>query len=653
MKIGVDYYPEQIDSRMWKSDAEEMAKIGVKAVRLGVSAWDAFEPRESEFYMKWFDEIVELFAHYKIEIIMCIPIDKPPTWFFEKYPESIRTSASWRRNRNGKHDHVCINSADYRRYALRLTENLIRRYGKNSYISAWQVMNTPEAYACCCENCAEGFRKWLMNKYENIEAVNSVFVGNAISGRYSEIKEIHPPAFYRRAWRNPAHTLEFLRFESESASEFLREITMTIKRECPSAKVTSNLDLDSDYPDIYKLYDFMDFASCKNYPSARTDSEGNAENSNAFRLDLMRGAKQKNFYVMEEISGAEDIMSPSLKPGMLQGYSLQAFAHGADTVIHSRWRSSCFGEDMFRQGIIDHDNIKGRRFNEFTELCQTASKLSAVTGTSIESEVAIMYSYDSDKAFEIQPPSENFSYMGQLRSFHDAFSHFGANVDVVSSKADLSRYKVVIVPSLYVHDNKASESIYRYVINGGTLIMTGRSGVKDEYNNCTSSVLPSAYRELIGADVTDYDAVGNDTATIKDFSGKTYECSQWCDILTLTTAKTYAEYDDGFNKCCPAVTMNRYCGGVAYYVGTVCEKSFYEDLVGNVMMQTGIPKLKDLPDGVEVTTRTNGRDEYIFFFNNSGRYVTIPLPKAMFSMIESKGKSELELRPFAMDIVRK
>jgi beta-galactosidase len=99
--------------------------------------------------------------------------------------------------------------------------------------------------------------------------------------------------------------------------------------------------------------------------------------------------------------------------------------------------------------------------------------------------------------------------------------------------------------------------------------------------------------------------------------------------------------------------MNRYCNGVAYYVGTVCHSDFYDSFASNLMTQTGVPKLKGLPKGVEVTTRTNGRDEYICFFNNSAEPKTIPLPKPMFSMITSRGREKLELEPFEMDIVRK
>lgn len=71
------------------------------------------------------------------------------------------------------------------------------------------------------------------------------------------------------------------------------------------------------------------------------------------------------------------------------------------------------------------------------------------------------------------------------------------------------------------------------------------------------------------------------------------------------------------------------------------------------MRQTGIPRLKGLPRGVEVTTRSNGMDDFILFFNNSEEIVTIDLPKSMYSIVDSRGKDEIVLKPFGFDAVKK
>ena len=370
----------------------------------------------------------------------------------------------------------------------------------------------------------------------------------------------------------------------------------------------------------------------------------------------MRGIKGKKFWIMEQLSGPTGSWAPMTqtpRPGQIMGYSLQAIAHGADTVVHFRWRTAVSGAEMHWHGLIDHSNVPGRRFNEFAELCNTVGKLGLIESTEIVSDIAIIYCPENDWAFKIQPQTEGFYYLEQLKYFHSAFSRYGANIDIVPADADLSHYKVVVAPTMYVYDRKSAENIYRYAINGGTLILTNRSGVKDSNNNCIMQPLPTVYKELVGAEVTEYDPIGNNNQTIVDFAGNRFSCSQWCDILTLTTAKAYAEYDDGFYRCCPAVTMNRYCNGVVYYVGTICEMDFYENFAGNVMRQTGIPRLKGLPAGVEVTTRTNGIDEFICFFNNSEENAEISLPKAMFSILTGVGKDKVTLKPFGFDIVRK
>ena len=431
---------------------------------------------------------------------------------------------------------------------------------------------------------------------------------------------------------------------------------MTIRMENPKVPVTASMKFCENAPDFYKIYNSLDFVSCDDYPPLKVPSDHEEYYSHAFHNDFLRGIKNRKFWITEHIgrtSGIRSYISPTPEQGMITGYALQAIVHGADTVFYSRWRTPLTGTDMYSHGIFDHSNIPNRRFAEFSELCRRIHQLKVLDDTYISSDATIIYSPEDDEAFRIQPQAEGFSYIKQIQAFHSALTHFGANVDVIPPDADLSGYKLVIVPSLYVNRKRVTENIYRFVINGGTVVLTTRSGVKDGNNNCIMDTLPTVFKELIGAEITEFNPTGLSEQSIRDFAGNEFVCRYWCDIMHLTSARAYAEYNSDSFRCMPAVTMNRYCGGVAYYVGTVCSRDFYESFVSNLMMQTGIPKLKGLPDGVEVTTRKNNRDEYICFFNNSGKDVSIPLPKPMYSIVNSTGRDRLELRPFEMDIVRK
>ena len=654
MRIGVDYYPEQWDRSMWQADATLMAKTGVKLVRLGEFAWSRLEPSDGDFDFQWLDEVISTISRHAIGIVLCIPTSCPPLWMYETYPDIVRVGTDGRRVQTGIRSHRCVNAPMFLYYAKRITDMLAKRYANNPAVAAWQIDNEIEASPCNCEACCGQFRDWLIDRHDTLENINAAFGNSVWSGEYSDISQIKPPTAYPGAWQNPALCLEYSRFASDSAVRFVSDMSQIIKLENPKAKVTANICFSDDMADPYRLYDVLDFASYDNYPPVISSEDGNV--SRAFELDLIRGAKQKNFWIMEQLSGSTGSwapMSPTPRPGQIKGYAMQAMAHGADTVMFFRWRTANKGAEMFWHGLIDHSNVPSRRFEEFAGLCSEAQKLSVIETTELVSDIAILYSHDNFRAFKIQPQTEGFDYIGQLRSFHSAFTRYGVNVDIVPPTADLSKYKAVIAPALFVYDKNSAENIYRYVIKGGTVVMTARSGVKDQFNNCIMEPLPTVFREMIGAEIKEYDPIGSHEQTIKDFAGNEYSCTQWCDILELTTARAYAEYKDSFYKGSPAVSMNRYCSGVAYYVGTVCGSDFYESLAGNIIKQTGIPRLKDLPHGVEVTTRTNGLDDYIFFFNNSDKDADIELPKAMYSLIDGSDKEKLHLSPFDMEIVRK
>ena len=294
---------------------------------------------------------------------------------------------------------------------------------------------------------------------------------------------------------------------------------------------------------------------------------------------------------------------------------------------------------MHWHGLIDHSNVPGRRFAEFKELCKEAKKLCNVRNTQIKSDVAILYSPEDEYAFKIQPQTGNMYYMEQPMLFHSAFTKYGVNVDVISQKADISGYKVVVAPEMYITDEKVVKSLYEFAENGGTVILTNRSGVKDEFNKCIMAQLPTVYRELIGAYVEEYDPMGWDSARLEFADGKMYNCRQWSDVICTETAEILAVYGSEFYKGKAAITKNNYGKGTAYYFGTVCEKEVYNRLVKDILSETGIAYFENIPDNVEITTRTNEDITARFIFNNTNKEQEFTL-----------NSSEIVLAPFEMKI---
>ena len=659
-----------------------MAQTGVTLVRLAEFAWCRLEPEDGSFDFSWLDDAIGLFQEHGIDVVIGTPTNCPPRWLCEAEPSILPVGNNGQANPIGIRGHRCYNSPVLREYAGRIVRKLAEHYKETQAVVAWQIDNELEANICYCEVCNEKHRRWLKEKYGTLEALNQAY-GNVVwSGEYSAWEQIDPPyGGYNTAWLNPAYMLDYRRRTAEDVTEFSNFQADIIRSVIPHAQITTNTWFCENMPDYYKLFEKLDAVSYDNYPTAEIPENPEEIYTHAVHLDFMRGIKRQNFWVMEQLSGGMGCWMPMKKmprPGMIQGYALQAFAHGADTVVHFRWRTATIGAEMHWHGLLDHSNVPGRRFREFAELCKTAKTLEACQGTTLRSDVAILYSNESEYAFKLQPQTDGMSYMEQIKLVHQAFARFGVNVDIIGEHEDLSGYKIVCAPALYIVDEGTVQRLYEFAKSGGTVVLTVRSGVKDARNNCIMAQLPTVYAELTGCHVEEYDPIGysqaklrvtgdwghsctgqmdhaetdadteetacerqmNRTETDVDIVEKeVFNCGQWCDILKEDTAETIAVYDSEFYKGSPAVTVNRYGEGYAYYIGTVAERKLYERLAEKILSECKVPYYAELPANVEVTTRTGNGKTIRFVFNNADQMQTF-----------SFEGQEISLQPFEMKI---
>ncbi len=645
MRIGVDYYPEHWDKDMWKSDVRLMAETGVKIVRLAEFAWCRLEPADGVFDFVWLDEAIRLFADNGIEVIIGTPTNCPPRWLCEKHPEILPVGDNGRTNPIGIRGHRCYNSPALREYAGRIVAKLAEHYKDFPNVTAWQLDNELEANICFCDTCNKKHREWLKRKYGTLGALNKAYGNIVWSGEYQSWEQIDPPyGGYNTAWLNPSYMIDFERRATDDMLEFIRFQADIIRSYIPDAFITTNACFCNHTSDFTAMFSDLDVAAYDNYPTTSVSHDYENITSTSAYLDMIRGAKRKNFWIMEELSGTPGCWAPMQKtpaPGMIKGYALQAFAHGADTVIFFRWRTANIGAEMHWHGLIDHSGVPGRRFDEFAQLCGEAEKLKDIRGSELRSDIAILFSADSGRAFRLQPQTDGFSYIEQIKAVHQAFVRYGLNVDIIDEHADISGYKIVCAPALYVTDSTTVKRLRDFAENGGTVVLTARSGVKDENNNCIMEPLPTVYRELVGCHVTEYDPIGWDKAKVRFTDGEEYECKQWCDILETDTAETAASYSSGFYAGQPAVTVNSYGGGKAFYIGTIGTRRMYEKAAKQILDASGIPYIEGLPENVEVTTRTGSGITARFVFNNSDLERTFEL-----------NGEKLHLDPFEMKIIR-
>ena len=100
----------------------------------------------------------------------------------------------------------------------------------------------------------------------------------------------------------------------------------------------------------------------------------------------MKGGKP--FMLMEStpsITNWQDVCKLK-RPDMHRLSSLQAVAHGADTVQYFQWRKSRGSFEKFHGAVVDHVGHENTRtFREVAEVGEALEKLDAVIGTTIRS----------------------------------------------------------------------------------------------------------------------------------------------------------------------------------------------------------------------------------------------------------------------------
>lgn len=76
--------------------------------------------------------------------------------------------------------------------------------------------------------------------------------------------------------------------------------------------------------------------------------------------------------------------------------SLQAVAHGSDTVQYFQWRKSRGSSEKFHGAVVDHCGHENTRvFRDVTKVGEILSKLDDVIGTSVEPQVAVIYDWEN------------------------------------------------------------------------------------------------------------------------------------------------------------------------------------------------------------------------------------------------------------------
>lgn len=622
--FGGDYNPEQWPEEVWAEDARLMQEAGVNLVTVGVFSWARIQPSADTWEFAWLDRVMDLLHEHDIAVDLATATASPPAWLTTAHPEILPIDQLGHVLHQGGRQAWSPSSSVYRQHSLELVDRMAQRYADHPALSLWHVSNELGCHngRCYSDASAQAFRSWLRDRYGDIDTLNAVWGTDFWSQRYGSWAEIQPPRI-APSFSNPTQQLDFSRFSSDALREQLRVEAEVLHQYTPDVPVTTNFMVMGHFKgvDYATWVDDVDLVSNDHYMMA-DDPEAHVELS--FSADHTRGLARLEPWLLMESSTSAVSWQPvnaAKSADQVRRNSLTHVARGADGVCFFQWRASRAGAEKYHSAMLPHAGTESELWRTVVGLGRDLKALAEVTGSTLRPEVAIILDYDIWWASELDAhPSSELAYRRTASGWYHALWEANVPADVVPRTADLSGYRVVIAPMLYLVGDEDVQALSRALEGGAQLLITYFSGIVDENDHVRLGGYPGAFADLLGVRVEEFrpllgpqrvGVVGDDLGSVAG--------SLWSEPVRTTTATTVGTYVDGPSAGFAAVTRRSLGDGGAWYVSTELDSKGRRTLVDLVCSAAGVAAPVRASAGIEVTVRRGAGVEYVFAMNHSHR----------------------------------
>jgi beta-galactosidase len=666
---GGDYNPDQWRAMpdIWDEDMRLMKLAGCNTMSVGIFSWTALEPDEGRFDFEWLDRIMDRLAENGAYAVLATPSGARPAWLSQKYPEVLRVTPERQRRLHGMRHNHCMTSPVYREKTRIINTRLAERYKDHPALLVWHLSNEYGG-ECHCDLCQAAFRDWLKRKYGTLDALNHAWWTTFWSHTYTDWSQIESPSPLGE-FRLHGLNLDWKRFVTDQTLDFMRGEIATLRPITPDVPITTNFM--GTYPGLnyWRLAPDLDVISWDNYPRwHKESSDWELAARIGFVHDINRCLKGGKPFMLMESTPSVVNWQPEAKlkrPGMHFLSSLQAVAHGSDTVQYFQWRKSRGSAEKFHGAVVDHVGHEHTRvFRDVAEVGAALEKLDDVIGTTVPAQVALIYDWENHWAMTDAegPRSGDKGYLDTCQRHYSAFWKRGIPVDVIDMEQDISGYRLLVAPMLYMVRPGVADRIEAFVRAGGTFVATYLSGIVDENDLCFLGGFPGPLRHVLGIWAEEIDALTDlDRNAVVPTPGNAlglsgaYEAARYCDLIHAESADILATYRDDFYAGRPALTVNRVGAGQAYYIGSQNSEAFLDDFFRALAGDLRIAPVIDaaLPVGVTAQRRTDGARDFVFVMNFTPEAQTVTLDSAAYTDMVSGaavGKT-LDLGPYGARVL--
>ncbi len=663
---GADYNPDQFKKmpEIIEDDFKFFDQANVNTASIAIFSWVELEPEDGIYNFDFFDTIMDKMAAQGMKACFATPSAGKPAWMSEIYPDILPVGANGVRAKRGSRGTFCKSSPIFRRKIRDLNLDLAKHYKGHPALGMWHISNEC-CGVCYCDRCQKLFREWLKNKYKTLKNLNDTYWAPFWGHTYSNWEQIESPTAERSIH---ALNLDWHRFTNDLLADYIAWEASALKEITPDVPVTTNMMQapDIDYKKVAKVIDVVSWDSYPNWHSLNGGHMYSAVQT-AFWHDRFRTMLDKPFMLMECTPSQQSWydVNKLKKPGMHKLASLQAVAHGSDTVQYFQWRKSRGGFEKFHGAVVDHyGKSDARVFKEISETGAALKKLDDVVGTKTASRAAVMFDIENFLAIgDMAGARKPKKYEDLCLKFYKPLWKKGISVDVIESTHELVKYDLVVAPALYLASDETIDKLEAFVKRGGTLVSTYLTGWVDENDLCRLGGFPGGkLGEIFGvwAEELDclYDSETNSACFAKEVPGmkSEYVIKEYCDLIHAKGAEVLATFASDFYAGRPCFTVNNYGKGKAYYIAFKNDGDFMEDFMNKIVSELGIKGALDskLPENTTATKRTDGENDYVFLQNYSDSVAEFALDGEYYDILNDEAVSgNIILSAFGSAVLKK
>jgi len=547
----------------------------------------------------------------------------------------------------------------YRYYCERVIRKIAEHYRANPAVIGFQVDNETSSAGVANLDTQVGFVNYLRAKFKTVDKLDEIWGLNYWGQRLYDWSEVPP----RNGIINPGWKLEWERYQQSLTTDFLAwQAALVNEYKRPDQFVTHDL-AGPPRPDVNEeeIARSLDILAANPYHDTQDHYDGE---SPSLTGDYTRSLKHTNYLVTETNAQTIGWDSKNQFPPYDGQLRLDVYTHissGANLVAYWHWHSLHYGQETYWKGVLSHDLEPNRAYAEVSRTAHELARVGPeVVGLRRPSQVAILYSDDSHYGIQFMPFSDHADYRSVLASMYRALYNLNVGSDFVfPDSTNLSSYKLILVPPLYIASDELLGKLADYVRQGGHLLVAFKSGFCNEYSTVRWTMAPGPLRQAAGFRYQEFSNLRQPVALRGDpfHAGAENRVSDWAEMLILEGAQPLAYYDHPFFAKYPALTRNHFGAGTLTYEGTVLSQPLQEKVLLDELQLAGLsgPDQK-LPPPVRVKHGINRKGNAVhFYLNYSSEMQTFAYPygagRELLGDTPLAPSQQLKLKPWDLAIV--